>query len=273
MDSIDEAKAYGPEDDGTGSHREGADSVDLWLWNYDQADPDIFDTACRAWLSPEEKARIERMRFERDRRLHTAARVLVRRALSDCAAKAPGQWRFITNRFGKPRVARQAGDPAPHFNLAHTIGLVACVVSQHFEEIGVDVERLDRQADFLGVSETCFAPVEQRLLGATEPSLLPRRFLASWTIKESYAKARGRGLSLPLDSVQVVPEDDGGSYGRLGVSFEPRLGDREDSWRFALIEAAPCHLVAVAVRAEASPVVLRTGRFQLGSSDIRVTGP
>jgi 4'-phosphopantetheinyl transferase len=247
--------------------------VDLWLWPYEGADSDAFEAAYNAWLTAEEKARVNRLRFERDRQVHAAARVLVRGALSHYQAVDPSEWRFVSDPLGKPRVAARPGEPVPHFNLSHTAGLAACVVSLGHEEIGIDVERLDRQADFLSVAESCFAPAEHRQLRTMEPSLLARRFLASWTIKESYAKARGLGLSLPLDAVRVLPEDNNPEGSRLGVVFDASLDDSEDQWRFTLLEAHPGHLVAVAAKTAASPLALRTRHFELTRSDFLVTCP
>ena len=32
---------------------------------------------------------------------------------------------------------------------------------------------------------------------------------------------------------------------RIGIAFDPRLGDNPTRWRFALMEAQPNHLVAI----------------------------
>ncbi len=72
-------------------------------------------------------------------------------------------------------------------------------------------------------------------------------------LKETYLKARGLGLALPLD--QVSFELDEGDD--VGVTFDPRLGDDGTRWRFALLDALPRHLVAVAVEAGAAPLSLR----------------
>lgn len=61
---------------------------------------------------------------------------------------------------------------------------------------------------------------------------------------------------MPLD--QVSFELDEGDD--VGVTFDPRLGDDGTRWRFALLDALPRHLVAVAVEAGAAPCCSESSR-------------
>ena len=140
-------------------------------------------------MTADERARHMRFRFERDRRLFLATRLLVRTALSGDAQVVPGDWRFVADRSGKPHIESPAVTPALHFNLANTPGLVVvCAVSVAHELIGVDVERIDR-ADFIGLADRYFSVAEAAALGARAPAERPRRFFEDWTLKESYVKA------------------------------------------------------------------------------------
>jgi 4'-phosphopantetheinyl transferase len=51
----------------------------------------------------------------------------------------------------------------------------------------------------LALVDQFFAPSEVSALRALPEPLQPSRFLALWTLKEAYVKARGLGLSIPLD--------------------------------------------------------------------------
>jgi hypothetical protein len=56
-------------------------------------------------------------------------------------------------------------------------------------------------------------------------------------------KARGLGLSLPLDGISLLLEAD-----RIAVRFAPSLEDREDEWQFALFRPSAEHSLAVALK-------------------------
>jgi 4'-phosphopantetheinyl transferase len=120
--------------------------------------------------------------------------------------------------------------------------LVACAVSATCEQVGVDVESVERKTDALEIAKRCFAASEFKRLRAVTEQQRRERFFCYWTLKESYAKARGLGLSLPLE--QLSFELDGGP--RIGVSFEPELRDDPTRWSFALVRPSALHRLAVA---------------------------
>src|SRR6185436_18685723 len=90
-------------------------------------------------------------------------------------------------------------EPRLHFNLTNTRGLVACAVSVAHAEVGVDAEALDRSGETVAIADRYFSTEEVRALRALPESAQRQRFFAYWTLKESYIKARGLGLRLPLD--------------------------------------------------------------------------
>ena len=145
----------------------GPGIVDLWYWFYETGlDPSLVDAGVEL-MTADERARHMRFRFERDRRLFLATRLLVRTVLSGYAQVGPGDWRFVADRSGKPHIESPAVTPGLHFNLANTPGLVVCAVSVAHELIGVDVERIDRGADFIGLADRYFSAPEAVALGAT----------------------------------------------------------------------------------------------------------
>lgn len=226
--------------------------VDLWYWFYEALDePDLL-AAYEALMAPDERARHRCLRSERDRHLFLATRALVRCALSRYAAVAPGEWRFAAGTHGRPRVAWPSIAPALHFNLANTPGLVVCAVSLAHERVGVDAERTDRNVDIAALAERYLAPYEARNLRVVPAPEQKRRFFVYWTLKESYLKARGLGLALPLDLFWFVVDD-----GAIEVVFEKRLDDDARRWRFALLDLVPGHLTAVGVDTGGAPLSLR----------------
>jgi len=158
-----------------------------------------------SYLDGDERMRAERYRFRRDRTNFIVARALLRLALSERAGLPPEQWRFATDAFGRPHVANTEGKTCGlHFSISHCDGLVAVAVRSGAPGcgglIGIDVERRT-DFDHLSVAERFFATAEWRWLRGLPPAEQSRGFFALWTLKESLAKALGRGLALPLDRV------------------------------------------------------------------------
>ena len=203
-------------------------------------------------MTPDEEERCGRFHFERDRQLFIATRALARTALSSYFPVAPGDWRFATGEHGKPFIAAPILTPRLHFNLAHTHGLIVCVVSAAHDLIGVDTEMLEGGRDIFGEAERYFSSSERGALRACPTSKQPRLFLAYWTLKESFAKARGEGLGLPLDRSSFHFEGDA-----IRIALDPSLSEDAACWRFALLDAPPHHIIAVAVKTGGTPLILR----------------
>ena len=70
-------------------------------------------------------------------------------------------------------------------------------------EIGIDVEKVDREVDAKKLSDRFFSVRERQCLKDLSGEELKSAFFRCWTRKEAYVKARGEGLSLPLDQFDV----------------------------------------------------------------------
>jgi len=233
------------------------DSVDLWCFFYSRADDASLLAAYDALMTEPERARHQRFAFASDRRLFLATRALVRTVLSHYATVRPQDWRFGERDHGKPYVVAPA-DVAPiHFNLSGTPGLAICAVSRAYADLGLDAECLSRHGDTAAIAESYFSPVEARALRALPASAQRDRFFSYWTLKESYIKARGLGLAIPLEQFSFLL-DDGDD---IGVTFDASLGDDATQWRFALIDAFADHRVAVGVNTGGKPLSLRAVNY------------
>ena len=176
------------------------------------------------------KARYKRFRFEKDRRLHLVARALVRTTLSRYASLEPGDWSFVANRHGRPEIEAASGTPPLRFNLSHTKGIVICGVALD-RDIGVDVENHDRAGEKMDIAKRFFSASEYADLARIPEPKRNERFFHYWTLKESFIKAHGKGLSLPLDQFTFHLTDDH----PLRISFDPRLGGDPGQWQFWLM--------------------------------------
>jgi 4'-phosphopantetheinyl transferase len=192
-----------------------------------------------ALLSDEERQRMSRFCFERDRLLFLVAHALVRTTLSRFADAPPAAWRFRTGSHGRPEIATPPS--RLRFSLSHTRGLAACAVTID-ADIGLDVENLSSGAA-LDVAERFFSPREVRdLFGRPEASRRDR-FVEFWTLKEAYIKARGLGLSLPLQAFSVYTD----SEGAWRIAFEPPLDDDPERWWLWSSRLGDSHQAALAI--------------------------
>jgi len=212
------------------------------------------DPDARAILAADDLAHIARLRFEHDREIAQASRALQRRALSSCTDVAPDAWRFVADNNGRPRIAAPAGAPALCFSVANTRGLVACAVSVA-REVGLDVENWRDDAP-AALIERCFGPDERTALASLPTAAQSRRFVELWTLKEAYIKARGLGLSLPLERISLTLDD-----GVPRLALDPSLDDDAASWQFALWSPNASHAAALCVRRGDGPPLTIDSRW------------
>ncbi|MFJ5551355.1 4'-phosphopantetheinyl transferase family protein [Streptomyces sp. NPDC093225] len=211
------------------------------VWLLPEAEVDGLTEQARSVLSADEHARWTRLRTEAARRRHLGARLLCRSVLGAYSNTPPHRLTFTRGDFGRPELF-----PNPsglRFNLSHTKGLIACVVSDGLP-CGVDVERMDVDPNVVGYVVERFTPAERARLEAADPARRAREFLDVWVLKEAYTKALGAGLQYGFDAFQLGPD----STGEV-VLDDPRLpGHEAGRWQFALSTTGTGHRLAVAVR-------------------------
>lgn len=173
--------------------------LDLWLVHYREINDATVLASLRQLLSAEEQQRGARFLHAEDRHRFLLTRATVRTVLSRYAPVAPQDWSFIANEHGRPSIANNHPQAAGlSFNLSHTRGLIVLGVCRD-RELGVDVENIRERTPSPGIAERFFAPPESASLVKLPEAQRHERFFAYWTLKEAYIKARGRGMSIPLD--------------------------------------------------------------------------
>lgn len=153
---------------------------------------------CLDLLDARERAQAARFRFAHLAEAYIVSHAALRSVLARWTGQAPQALAFEFNAHGQPRVA-QAG--APSFSLSHTTGAALCAVAPA-GEIGVDIE-MHRPLAHRDLVDRFFSRTEQTHFGALPPEQHEAAFFSAWTRKEAYIKAKGLGLSLPLDSFSV----------------------------------------------------------------------
>ncbi|HEX4460904.1 MAG TPA: 4'-phosphopantetheinyl transferase superfamily protein [Polyangia bacterium] len=228
-----------------------ASAGEVHVWRLDLAHAAA--AAERLWsrLSADEQTRAASFAFTRDRVRFVAARAGLRQLLGHALGRDGARLAFATNRFGKPRLA-DGGRLA--FNVSHSADRAVYALALD-REVGIDVEAI--RAGFLAEADPAhfFAPRELAELRRAPAAEQTDRFFAGWSRKEAYMKARGLGLSKPLD--------------RFAVSLAPAdaalLEDRDDAaavarWTLAPLAIAPGYSGALCAD---GPFTLRLGDLLL----------
>jgi len=176
------------------------DEVHICLMNLEVSTDTLQKLA--EYLSPEERAKSARFYFAHDREQYTVAHAILRLLLAHYSRITPSDVSFVTNPYGKPALSTSTSQPPLYFNLSHTHKLAICAFT-YICEIGVDIEYMRTNLDCEQMAKSVFSPREQAVLSALGGQRKVEGFFNAWTRKEAYIKARGKGLSLPLDQFDV----------------------------------------------------------------------
>lgn len=186
----------------------------------------------RRTLSADEIVRAERFHFEKDRRHFIIARGVLRIILSRYLGLGPHQLGFCYSSYGKPALATAPGRDWLRFNVSHSHELALYAITRG-REVGIDVEYMRDSVATDMIAERYFSPREVTTFRALPASQRREAFFTCWTRKEAYIKARGEGLSFPLDrfDVSLVPGEP--------PALLRTLGDPHEAARWSLAALTP----------------------------------
>jgi 4'-phosphopantetheinyl transferase len=193
-----------------------------------------------SYLSPDERARVQQFLFLKDRIAFSIGRALLRKTLSRYVERAPEDWIFVRNAFGKPEIKPSSNLPDLRFNLSHSAGIVVAVFTRG-RDIGVDVEHVEANVNWLDLARSHFAADEIKLLEKLSGEARRNAFYRLWALKEAYAKARGTGLSHPLADVSFTLDPP-------TISFSAGRSDDPNCWFLRQARITFAYFLAVAAR-------------------------
>ncbi|GJL75837.1 4'-phosphopantetheinyl transferase family protein [Nitrosomonas sp.] len=139
------------------------------------------------------------------------------------------------------------------FNISHTNDLIICAVT-FTDDIGCDVEMVHRNCDFFSIAKSYFSWKEYLDLINTSKNQQRSRFFDYWTLKESYIKTCGQGLSIPLTdfSFQIGSSRLQHENDNIQLSFSVKRTDHAQFWRSWLFYPNEKHRIAVSLRGKSS---------------------
>jgi 4'-phosphopantetheinyl transferase len=216
-------------------------TVDIWWIDLDRIEDDS-----PSLLADDERVRAERFRRPRDRARWIRARAALRQILAGYIGTTPVQLQLTHGTHGKPALA---GESALRFNLAHAGDRAALAVASN-REVGVDLEPIDPCLDVLPLLAVACSETEAARIAALAPGVRAEAFLTCWTLKESYLKGIGSGLSRDPRTIEItlLPDDRVIVTDHLVATEEPRWSARllrpGSGWVAAV--AAPGQVLSIA---------------------------
>jgi 4'-phosphopantetheinyl transferase len=192
----------------------------------------------RPLLSPSERDRADRFRLPRDCRRFTVCRGLLRTILSGLLGVTPAELSFAEGSHGKPYLP----ECDLRFNVSHSRDQALIAVTSS-RELGVDIEFVNPEVATGEIADRFFSAGEKQAILQAGPDARARSFFAVWTRKEAYLKARGDGLSIPLDQFEVTAAPGVPAH----LLRAPEGMEEARRWKIEDLEAEPGYAAAIAV--------------------------
>lgn len=191
------------------------------------------------YLSADELKRAKAFRFTKDRNLFAAGKIMTRLIVSKRLDIDPA-----VLDFGKTEYDRPFAKGAPSgfdFNLSHSGHYAVLALGRG--RVGIDIEIIKPvEAD---LAQSCFHDREIAQLPVGQSSYLDE-FFRFWTLKESFIKAVGQGLSYPLKDFYFLLED-----GRARLNIVK--GNDAGQWQFRTYSVDPAYKLAVCANVDNLP--------------------
>ncbi|OEG16257.1 hypothetical protein BCR23_05050 [Enterococcus quebecensis] len=154
-------------------------------------------TSCGALISKERKKQIDSLKFKEDKKRSLIAEILILNALVCDFSFLTSDIKFLKTEYGKPYL----DGSRLQFNISHSGNYVICGVSNGC--LGVDIEEYgDCHKELIHY----FHPEEILEYNKLNSFQQKKYFYDFWSLKESYVKYLGLGLSYNLDSFYLIKE-------------------------------------------------------------------
>lgn len=175
----------------------------VYAMNVSRINPD--DKSWYKYLSAKRIEKIERLKKAQQKAQSIGAELLMRHAIGQITGdNTPVRW--DTDENGKLYLTE---DDGIYVNLSHSAEYAVCAV--HSAPVGVDIQYC-RECD-MKMAERFFTAEEVGFINNSPDK--KSAFFEIWTKKESFLKAIGKGITMPLNSFSVLSdkiEYDGAVY-------------------------------------------------------------
>lgn len=203
-------------------------------------------------LTPEERYRAKLYHSVQDQNQFIQVRGTLRYLLAHYFCRPPGQIKLSYGPWGKPAVLPGTEPFELCFNLSRSQGLAVFAFTAG-RSLGVDVECLRYNLDYMTVARQFFSTREYGLLAAVPSQSRVDSFFHCWTRKEAMLKALGQGLRIPLNSFDVPVE--AGTV-KCVAECVVKCGGRD--WSLQSFSPSPEYVACVAAEGYASRLRVHT---------------
>jgi 4'-phosphopantetheinyl transferase len=217
------------------------EKTDVFVWRVPVGQPERELTRLAGFLSADEAARVARFHFEEDRRRAIVSRGVLRILLGTELNELPDRIQFSYGPQSKPELAADFAAADVQFNVSHSHEEILIALARG-RAIGVDVEHIRPGVHDEEISSRYFTPAECVALHSLAPSRRADGFFAYWTCKEALIKAKGGGLSIPLDAFEVAVDLERENVPVCILS----PADSRESWSIRRLPAPQGYAAAVA---------------------------
>ncbi len=176
--------------------------VHIWFINLNKT-IEVIDSL-KQFLSENEISKASKFRFEKDKNCSIITRGALRYLSGKYLKMNPENIIFKYGDHGKPNLDMKTD---LKFNVSHS-GNLAVIGFVLKNDIGVDIEQLKYDFEVMDIVNNYFSQHEIETLKKLPIEEQTNGFYRCWTRKESFIKAKAKGLSFPLDSFSVDIKSD-----------------------------------------------------------------
>ncbi|MCB2311591.1 4'-phosphopantetheinyl transferase superfamily protein [Clostridium tagluense] len=148
-------------------------------------------------IDSEKRCKIEKFINKKDKVRTLIGEILIRTIIFQELSVRNKHITFEKNEYGKPYMKEH---PEFNFNISHSGDFVVCAIDN--KPIGIDIEKV-KHIEYKEIAKNFFSVRELDYIVKEDLNSQLNKFYEIWTLKESYIKYCGQGLSIPLKSFSI----------------------------------------------------------------------
>ncbi len=168
--------------------------VEQYLFNINSSIAKERYVECLESVGEQQKKQILKYKYEADRMRALYGKIMIRELLEKKFHLRKEEQIIERTSYGKPYISNLNNI---HFNISHSGDWVLCGVGEN--ELGLDIEYIGKYHK--DIVERYFTTQEIFYLESLTENEKQRHFYYLWSLKESFLKCNGKGLSMPLNSI------------------------------------------------------------------------